>query len=248
MKTNGTMLKRRDTGCTDPGAVSPEELVAHTEGAAPARVAEHLRACRHCAAEAGRYAGQMGRLGRALFRFDCPSSHTLGEYALGLLGGDARVQVAAHVPDCPRCVEEMGMLRTFLSTEPAPQVGPLERLRRIVAALVPAPTGPAYAGLRGAAEATVLTYRTETTTITLRPGAAGRSGAVGLTGLILRAGETETVAGAEARLVGPSEAARTAEVDELGNFAFDDVPGGAYQLELRLDDEVVVVPDLRLGG
>src|ERR1051326_7235466 len=50
-------------------------------------------------------------LGRALYRFDCPDAHTLGEYDLDLLAPTERTRVAAHTLECDDCRAELQILR-----------------------------------------------------------------------------------------------------------------------------------------
>ena len=90
------------------------------------------------------------------------------------------------------------MLRDFLATEDdAPPVGAVERMRRIVATLLPPPPlASPYASLRGAADATTRTYQAGDVTITLDLGAPVRRGRTSLVGLIWREGDDpETIAG-----------------------------------------------------
>ena len=235
--------------CTRPGATTPEELVAYAAGDAPTRVADHVRACPTCAALAGEYRALYAQLRARLHRFDCPTPQVLGEYELALLGPEERQVVAAHTLECPRCAEELRTLRTFLATpDPIEEPGIAGRLRRIVATLVPAPTGQgAHAGLRGGVYDTLRTYRAETTTITIDATRVPR-GRSTLVGLVWREGApSDALVGAIARLTGPAGQAH-AEVDDLGNFALEDIAPGEYQLELLLPDEIVVVGGVRVDG
>jgi anti-sigma factor RsiW len=211
-----------------PGAVTREEILAYVDGDAPEHVAEHVRRCPACRAEAGRLAELQGRLRQALYRFDCPDPHALGEYALEILDPRQRAQVAAHVIACPHCTAELQTLRTFLAIEPEPPAGLVERLRRVVATLVAPPTAPAYAGLRGST--------------------ARGTRRLLLAGLVTRdRGGPETVAGGEATLAS-GDVSRRERIDDLGNFTFDAVAPGRYRLEVRLADQVLVIEELQVGG
>lgn len=235
--------------CIHPGAVSADELVAYADGEAPKHIIEHLQACPACAAAAGEYDRAQRRLGGGLYRFDCPPPHRLGEYELHVLSPIEQTQVAAHVVDCPRCAEELQTLRTFLVTELAPTpVGPGERVRRIVATLLQPTPGAAYAGLRGAGDTATQTYRAGDITITIGPGSELRRGRGSLAGLIWREGAAvETLVGSVVALIAPDGTAETTEVDDLGNFAFDEVTPGTYRLEVTLGDQLVTIDGLRIG-
>ena len=54
------------------------------------------------------------RLRRALGCLNCPSAHQLGEYELGLLPAWLASAVAAHLGDCPACLDEVRALRAAL--------------------------------------------------------------------------------------------------------------------------------------
>src|SRR5438067_2757631 len=54
-------------------------------------------------------------LRRALYRFDCPDAHTLGEYQMDLLDQKQRMQGAAHAAECDECRGAVQTLRTCLA-------------------------------------------------------------------------------------------------------------------------------------
>ncbi len=238
--------------CSRPGAVTPEDLVAYVDGEADTRVGEHLRQCEHCAALARDYARIQHQLQSALSRVDCPTTLALGEYQLGLASPEARQRVAAHVLECPRCADELEVLRAFLAEpapEPAASPGVVEGLRRVVAMLLTPQPGLAYAGLRGAAEATTKTYRAGDLTISLSASLEARRGSRSLGGLVLREGAApESIAGAPVQLIGEATGTHSSRVDDLGSFAFPDLAPGSYRLELRLGDRLVVVEDIPVGS
>ena len=236
--------------CSSPEAVTPEEIVAYVDGDAPSRVVEHIRSCASCAEEAHRYARTQARLRAALHRFDCPSPLALGEYNLGLVSAEDRTRIASHVLECPTCAEELRALRAFLADEPASAIGVVGRLRRIVATLVTPRLGLAPAAVRGAGDAGTRTYEAEDATISLSVTPGTRRGRYALVGLVL----FERTAGhspirAEAHLSSSTEESTTdsAEVDELGNFGFDDLTPGVYQIEIRVSDRSIVVEALHIG-
>ena len=91
-----------------------------------------------------------------------------------------------------------------------------------------------------------LSYATISLSVT--PGT--RRGRYALVGLVL----FERTAGhspirAEAHLSSSTEESTTdsAEVDELGNFGFDDLAPGVYQIEIRVSDRSIVVEALHIG-
>ena len=239
-----------------PGAVSPEDLIAYLDGEASPDVAAHVQDCPECSAAAADYARDLRRLQGKLFRFECPPSHRLGEYELSVVSPQERTAIAAHVVECPLCTAELRTLRDFLAgdlvaglADPAP--GPVERLRRVVATvLAPRPAG-AYAGLRGAAaDMGTRTYQAGDISISVSTTPAGYRGRLSLSGLIWRDDADGEVAGSAVALIGvedDTQSGQTTEIDELGNFTFDEVEPGAYRLEVTLGDRIVVIDDLPLG-
>ena len=61
-------------------------------------------------------------------------------------------------------------------------------------------------------------------------------------------GEAEAASGGEARLVARGGGAHATPIDELGNFAFEDLTPVRYRHELHLADQVVLVEDLPVGS
>jgi len=243
--------------CIRPGTVSPDDLIAFNDGGAPPNVVEHVRACPDCAATARTYATTERRLARDLHRFECPTPQVLGEYDLGVVPAQEHLAIAMHVRDCPRCSDELHTLRNFLAVEDVPNAEPrVARLRRLIATLLPsAPTSQPLAGLRGTAEAGIETYAAGDFKLTISYGPEVRRDAgrmskrvTSLTGLVWSDATTSeaTLAGV-ATLTGDDGTARTANVDELGNFTFEDVKVGAYRLEMSLGDQVILIESLRIG-
>jgi hypothetical protein len=236
--------------CIQPGAITPEELVACADGAAPEHVVDHVRRCRQCRAEVEQYASVSRRLRGALGHLRCPAPHRLGEMELGLLGPEETLQVARHVAECPSCVDELRTLRTFLAEEPVGRPGLVERLRRVVAALVEPASGlvQAYDSFRGPDDPTSRTYVAEDATITVSVEPGPEPGRALLLGLATREARPNSLAGLAVELVGDDGSIAEAETDAAGSFSFDDVAPGLYGLHLRLDDRVVVVEALSVDS
>jgi hypothetical protein len=232
------------------GAVTPEDLIAYTDGEASGSTSAAIQSDPALRAAADAYAQTQRRLRQRLYRFDCPSPQMLGEYDLGLLAGAARTQLAAHVGECPRCMAELRMLRDFMAAEEAaPPVGAMGRIRRVVATLLPPPplTSP-HASLRGADDATARTYQAGDVTITLDMGAPVRRGRTSLVGLIWRDGDDpETIAGSAVALMQDTGETQTTEIDDVGNFSFDEISPGTYHLEVTLGDDSITIEDLPIG-
>jgi anti-sigma factor RsiW len=242
-------------GCVRPGEISDDDLIAYAAGDRPARVRAHVRDCPRCAAVAAGYAADEDRLGRLLFRFDCPSALALGEYQLGMLPAATSRRIAAHLTRCPHCAAELATASGFLddagAAAPSGQrMGRAARqaLERIVAQLIPEPLAPAV-GLRGGPRPVTLRYSADDLRLTLHPQPADRPrGQMQLLGFAERQGaELAGLTGVKARLLDrDGRTAATAAVDEIGNFILGPVVPGDYTLELILPNRLVIVPDLPL--
>jgi hypothetical protein len=190
------------------------------------------------------------QLRQVLYRFDCPSPHALGEYALDLVPMEERVALASHVRECSGCTEELASMRAFLAADSQPAVGPVDRLRRVVATLLgPGNARVAFASARRSIGGrSPLTFAAEGLITSLSPGRDGRS----LLGLVSWEGaETDEpeLEGHAVRVVGASgTVVAETTLDAIGNFTLH-VPeshvGQEYIVELRLADRVVVLEGVR---
>ena len=177
------------------------------------------------------------RLRSSVYRFDCPSAQTLGEYELDLVGPEDRTRIAGHVLECSECREDLETLRSFLVAPVTVAEPVLDRVRRVVATLfVPRP-GLAYSGLRGSAETSTRIYNAGDITVSIAPGPAAGS----LIGLVAGG---EPLTDREVRLLPREGSPMVTRVDDLGNFEFEGVAAGTYALEIELPDGVLVIEEL----
>ncbi|MDQ6674134.1 MAG: hypothetical protein M3069_25910 [Chloroflexota bacterium] len=221
----------------------PDELTAYADGEASADVVAHVGNCGTCTEQAAGDFRTTRQLRKSLYRFDCPSAHTLGEYQLDLLDVAEHTSVAAHATRCEDCRAELQMLRTFMAAPiPVPlSVG--ERLRRVVASSFTPGPGVAYGGVRGAGQTSTRVFQAGDVTLSVGAGLT-RGTLIGLA--VVAAAPPEALAGREARLVSGAGASTSALLDDLGNFEFDDIPVGSYVLEVELADRVIVVEELHV--
>ncbi|HLZ68728.1 MAG TPA: zf-HC2 domain-containing protein [Dehalococcoidia bacterium] len=232
--------------CIDPAAIREDDIDRFVHGEASEHVAAHVERCPACGEEARDY-GRLARLLRAgLFRATCPDSLVLGEYALGSLSPQERQSVAAHLVTCPHCLAEMRTFATFLSEDDADAAAPARfgAVRRLVAALLPRPSGLAL-GLRGG-ESEALTYSVEgmvQLTVSVQRAAPGAASSV-VTGLV-QPGEL-SCEGVPVALFSGDDLVRTEAVDDLGNFVFSDIPSGLYRIEINVPASIVVIDPLRV--
>ncbi len=217
------------------GHAAPEAIVAYIDGNASPEVAGHIQGCPTCSSDANDLQRAQARLRQALQRFDCPDAHRLGEYELGFASPKERVEIASHVLECTYCSDELQMLREFLRVEPPLRESVVAQVRRVFATLLTPSPSLGLAGVRGT-DTELRQYQADGARVSIGRGPEPGS----LIGLLVPAQP------GEARLTSHGGQVQAAEVDELGNFEFEDVPGGGYQLEIELPDEIIVVDSLQV--
>jgi hypothetical protein len=172
----------------------------------------------------------------ALYRAACPPSDQLVLYQASLLDPATATEVSAHVQFCAQCADDLALIAA------PPEPGPGARLaagfatvrKQLRAALVPLPHTPTPA-LRGGPTRT-LTFAAEGFQILIALIPAPTPDALGqIEGQVIGA----TNAGI-ADLVQDETLLQTGPIDDLGFFAFDDVPPGTYTLHLNLDVQIVI--------
>jgi hypothetical protein len=173
-----------------------------------------------------------------LYRFDCPTAQTLGEYQLDLLASGLRVAVAGHLTTCTECQAELALVRRYLTIPLEPSPTPAGRARRWLAALVSAPPEVAFGGLRGEAGLATRIFGVEDITLTMELAEDGL-----VRGLVVTAADSTELAGRHVRwrteVDGELQAAAT--LDDLGTFELAGLAAGTYTVEIDLPDGELVV-------
>ncbi len=157
------------------------------------------------------------------------------------------VQRAAALPDAPPALLRAA-IGQWHAAQPSPVQGAVTAvLKRVQAALTfdSWASGPLAFGVRGVPSDTRhLLFSAMGRDIDLRITPA--AGAFALTGQILGPDEAGIVELADESGAGRVDA-RVAALDELGEFRLDGVGAGTYVLTLRLGDDELVLPPLRVG-
>jgi anti-sigma factor RsiW len=217
------------THATEHDKLREGDLLAFLDGAAPPGVAAHIAGCARCQAALAELRSAEALLLAAVQREDCPAPELLLRFVSGLLPAAEAAPVTAHTAVCAACAADLALL----DAPPVPSFGQqlVHAGRRLVRLLLQPPSATAPA-LRGrAVPARRLVYAAEGYELVLVIAPAARSH-YQIEGQLLGV-ETE---GGAVRLSGSAQAERSANVDELGFFAFDAVPPGAYALDLALPD------------
>lgn len=199
-----------------------------------------------------------------LHRYECPPLDQLRDYQLALLPAAVATPIAAHLANCPRCTEELATLATFLQPETvtestatltnpnllAQMQEALAEARVIIANLVtPLSLATAAVGLRGSADndPVSLLYEAGSDAInllietTVDPATA--SPTVTVAGQLFTA--QSFAPGESVAMLTPVDTTRPPvhrEIDSTGNFTFQQLAPGDYQLRVKTVDQQIVVP------
>jgi len=212
------------------------DLLAFLDGLAAPALASHIVGCPGCQHELVGLRQAEALLSAALVRAACPAPEQLLLLQAGLLAADAARLVAAHAASCADCTAELALL----ADPPQPSLpGRLARAGvRLVRALLQ-PVAPRALALRGGGpSARRLVFAAEGYQILVAVAPLPpRSGRYQIEGQLLTPIGTQP---GLVRLSGSAQEERAADLDELGFFAFDTVPPGAYALDIELADAQVL--------
>ena len=188
-----------------------------------------------------------------LYRYQCPSSEQLGEFQLGLLTETTTALVQEHVDGCPHCQAELTSLQSFMADTPLPyglegvaEPAKKKSVRVLVAELISgmmpgqAAAAPAVRG-SGAFDGPQM-YGTELYQFAIEVNEAPTNPVNRMiTGLML---ETDPDAAVDrVNLIENGVPFVDAEIDEFGNFVFDQVRPGLYALQIvGTDVEINLLP------
>jgi anti-sigma factor RsiW len=239
--------------CVLPPKPADDELLAYLDGEADPGVTAHLERCPYCRKRAEGLARQQARLLRQLYRVACPSPHELGEYHIGHLSSTRAAEVAQHLTSCPHCTRELAQLDAFLAEgAPTREPGALDRvaqrIRVVVARLISSTAGgprpaPALAGVRGETQGP-LVYQAEGAQLLLEIQAdAGHPEQRVILGLV---SGLATFEGWVVHLWAADGEVASTPLDELGNFVFDGLEPGRYEMILNGPAQEIHVQELQV--
>lgn len=232
--------------CVRSPKLSDGELLAYLAGDADPSAIAHLAECTLCRQRANLLATQEKQLMTSLYRAQCPSSLTLGEYHIGFLSTTETRAIDLHVLHCPHCHRELQLLTAYLTavsptleTATAPTLW--DRSRVLVARLVEelpnlsalngltAGSALAVAGLRGqVGDQLVYAVDDVQVIIDVQPDLQALTQRM-LLGLLLGVPTPQNVT---AQLWRADQPVATTVVDELGNFIIAALTPGTYDLIL----------------
>lgn len=244
--------------CTNSLPLNDLDILMALDHQATPEIVSHLAECDACRERGEELRRLQSRLTSALYRSTCPTSLELGEYHLGLLESSAQRLIDEHLHACLHCMAELMTLRGEMSRpEPVVQSGVSRTLRSsaqmVLAQLVSGALGivsgpqatPSYSSLRGD-EDPMMIYQTMDAQISIevQPDSShiGQHVIYGLvTGGALNAGEVT------AELWHQGQPIHTTQIDEIGNFSFEGLAAGDYELFVIGNLVEIHAPCLQVG-
>ncbi len=238
--------------CSDPPPLSDETISAALDDDTPPAVLAHLQHCPECAGRLEEARQLEHALQSRLARWDCPPPAQLSDYHLGLVPPVQQRSIAAHLEACAQCSAEVEELRVFLAGDAPAEVrsrqevairpGGVQRLRALVAELLPRPAGLQMAAVRGAGDAPILA-QSSAATIVIEAQKEGAQ-AVRLIGQIAdEAGEQERWDGALVEIRQADTLVAATFVDEVGGFSSAPVPTAQTELRITAADGTWIILD-----
>jgi hypothetical protein len=226
-----------------------EILLAYIEGEVDIETAMKIERSPADKKRAKHLAGLQNKLIKRLYRMECPSSESLGEYELGILDRGRMVAVAKHLLICPVCRSELSQLREFLrNPEPLGQTGIIEGLRVAFADLIGArdkgsdhlPLTPAFSSLRGRSSEPLI-LKAEGAVITLEIQRDGdRFNIFGQ----VAADDQDHWTGAEVSFIQEKDVLCNALLDDLGAFQCVGIPPGQLELQVENKSGLIIIADI----
>jgi hypothetical protein len=238
--------------CNRRPAPSDEEIVAALEGTVRPELEEHIAGCGDCAERLAQMRREHAALLTTLRRVDCPDTHELGEYYVGLLTPSRERTIISHLDHCLRCRDELAILRVFSPPEPrsifpqppVPSGPPLSWPARVfspvIALLLASTSNTSLAGVRGAGDGPFVARCPEATIIIEVHGAAG--GRFEIDGQIADdQGDQERWTGALVEVRQGRSLLAFATVDDLGGFHCSDLPGRDFDVQITAENGLSIV-------
>lgn len=250
------LFSRRHIIMNNPSLTHPTdaELLAYLDD--DAQWTDHIRHCADCQTRLQELRSEETMLTAQFHRVQCPDPLELGEYALHLLSGPRQNEIKQHMASCPHCSTEVSQLQDYLKLlVPVNQKNGLqtaaERVRVLVArllsgpgdALLPPALQPAMAGIRGASTAPQIFEAGDFQIVIETQGDVTQSGIHSLLGLLLGDTPPENF---EVQLWQEGTFVAKDKVDAFGNFNFEGLQSGAYDLKLLHSELEIRVNTLKL--
>jgi hypothetical protein len=224
----------------------------------PEKVREHLEQCNICQRRLATYKHIHNALLSSLYRRQCPTGTQLSFYCADMLQENERLSIAAHLLDCPLCMNEVSELRQLLKdVEPFPPLPltPTSAVRRIIATFLRQQPQLALRSEDAAESAWPRQYHAASLDLSLHLSRASDGEHI-LLCIITNTNPAESIAafdGSPAELyTAPydgsvhAESLLSTQVDDLGNIVFKPVPSGECVMVVRFPAYEIVVDGLMI--
>src|SRR5689334_6461597 len=99
--------------CSEPPALTDDQISAALDGASEPGVRDHLARCTSCARRLQQAQQIEQGLHRRLLRWDCPAPLELADYQLRRASPDEARAIELHLAGCARCRDELAELGAF---------------------------------------------------------------------------------------------------------------------------------------
>ena len=230
--------------CISPPELSDEQLLRYLDDEASEEIRTHIERCNHCRERALELGQLNEKLTGLFYRLACPSPQELGEYRLGLLTRDRANWIARHLLECTHCRQELEQTGAFLDAVASDlDLRPVKEPRGRVANLLelgPGTLQPALVGLRGEGEDSLIFQAGNVVVAINSQPQMPASHLRVVSGLVMEA----EFRGASAVLWQADRLIDSAPVDDAGNFSFQDIPAGTYELGLHVHSDEI--EDIRI--
>jgi hypothetical protein len=185
-------------------------------------------------------------LRQTLFRADCPSTLTLGEWQFGMVAPEQTQRLQRHIADCPHCGAELAQIQSAMNAPVTETPARQPVLRRLIMKLesllddVAGTTAASPVALRGETWSGLYSSGDYMISLTKRRAATGYllQGSVimpepmakGQAQLTLKQNETVVV---------------KSSLSSAATFTFDHIQPGRYELIVTTPSSELVVPELQ---
>lgn len=220
--------------CISPPEPEDRLLMAFLDGETDPELMVHLQRCPSCRARVEALAREQKHLITRLFRSTCPSATELGEYHFHLLPPERMLMISQHLRDCPYCARELNQMEEFIGNlTPGQDRSLLQQTKLLVAHLVgrqgESGVGQPSFALRGVDQGpTIFEADGVVVVVDLQ---STNNGSVNILGQVAADGQ-EQWTGAKVNLLQTNGMQKTAVLDDLGAFRFEEAPSGPVQITI----------------
>ena len=223
--------------CISSPPLEDAQLVSFIDGEVDESVIVHIEQCAFCRERAELWTGQQKHLRGRLYRRDCPSSMTLGEYRLRMLPAPQLLVIAQHLRECVVCRQEVAELENTL-VDLSPDWDILKPIQILIATLGGSNRALAANALRGTSRG-LKPFVADGVVITLGIQPA-QNGQVSIRGNVDAENQAQWT-GATVVLQQTDGVQQISSLDEDGVFHFVRAQTGSTEITITTSDDGIIV-------